>query len=41
MRLHILMLALGLAVSSGSVAWACPPGYVACGQNNQLCCPGN
>jgi hypothetical protein len=20
-------------------AWACPGGYVACGERNQLCCP--
>ena len=28
------------AVLFGTVtAWACPRGYVSCGERNQLCCP--
>ncbi len=43
MRLDLktLSLALGLAISSVVAASACPAGYVACGQDDQLCCPAN
>ena len=28
------------AILFGTVtAWACPRGYVSCGEKNQLCCP--
>ena len=37
MRFHTMVFALALVFSIGSAAWACPPGYVECGQNNQLC----
>jgi hypothetical protein len=39
-----LRLALAAAVAAviaftAVTAWACPNGYVSCGERNQLCCP--
>ena len=39
-----LRLPLAVALAAATVlitvtAWACPKGYVPCGERNQLCCP--
>jgi hypothetical protein len=36
--LNATIFALFLTLSSAALA--CPPGYVPCGETNQLCCPG-
>jgi hypothetical protein len=43
-RIGKLRLLLAVAVTAATVlttvtAWACPKGYVPCGERNQLCCP--
>ena len=32
------VLAIAAAMWSSGEAYACPEGYVACGENDQLCC---
>ena len=37
-----LLLAAAMSATiliSTATAWACPAGYVACGERQQLCCP--
>ena len=31
-------LSVAILILSGA-AWACPDGYIACGERQQLCCP--
>lgn len=36
----VLAAILAIALFAAGTAVACPNGYVACGETQQLCCPG-
>jgi hypothetical protein len=40
-KFHLAVIAAmtGVIVFTTAAAWACPAGYVSCGERKQLCCP--
>ena len=39
-RYSIAILVTLAVLSTATTSFACPSGYVPCGQTSQLCCPG-
>jgi hypothetical protein len=39
LRLPLASAMAAVIVFTTVTAWACPSGYVSCGERNQLCCP--